>query len=55
MATFKSPEVIVNKSAEDFFNKIGDLNNLKDIMPSEIKDFKSNISQTIKDCTESTL
>jgi len=41
MATFKSPEVIVNKSAEDLFNKIGNLNNLKDIMPSEIKGFKS--------------
>ena len=41
MATFKSPEVIVNKSAKDFFNKIGDLNNLKDIMPSQIEDFKS--------------
>ena len=41
MATFKSPEVIVNKRAEDFFNKIGDLNNLKVIMPSQIEDFKS--------------
>ena len=41
MATFKSPEVIVNRRAEDFFNKIGDLNNLKDIMPSSIKDFES--------------
>ena len=28
MATFTSPEVIVNRSAEDFFIKIGDLNNL---------------------------
>tara|TARA_B100000945_G_scaffold316681_1_gene318060 strand:- start:1270 stop:1659 length:390 start_codon:yes stop_codon:yes gene_type:complete len=41
MATFKSPEVIVNRKAEDFFNKIGDLNNLKDIMPPQIEDFKS--------------
>mgnify|MGYP000344870737 CR=1 FL=1 len=41
MVTFTSPEVIVNKSAEDFFNKIGDLNNLKEIMPSSIKDFES--------------
>ena len=41
MATFKSPEVIVNKRAQDFFNKIGDLNNLKDIMPSQVEDFKS--------------
>jgi len=41
MTTFKSPEVIVNKSAEDFFNLIGDLNNLKSIMPSQIDGFKS--------------
>ena len=41
MATFKSPEVIINKSAEYFFNKIRDLNNLKEIMPSQIKDYKS--------------
>jgi len=41
MATFTSPEVIVNRSAEDFFIKIGDLNNLKEIMPSSIKDFRS--------------
>lgn len=41
MVTFKSPEVIVNKSAQDLFNQIGDLNNLKEIIPPEIKDFKS--------------
>jgi hypothetical protein len=44
MTTFKSPEVIVNRSAEDFFNKIGNLNNLKEIMPSSIKDFESTES-----------
>ena len=44
MATFKSPEVIVNKTAEDFFTKIGDLNNLKDIMPSTIQNFESTES-----------
>ena len=42
MATFKSPEVIINRTAENFFNKIGDLNNLKDIMPSSIKNFESS-------------
>ena len=42
MATFKSPVVIINRTAENFFNKIGDLNNLKDIMPSSIKDFESS-------------
>ena len=41
MVTFKSPEVIINRSAENFFFKIGNLNNLKDIMPSSIKDFES--------------
>ncbi len=41
MAIFKSPEVIVNKSAEDFFQIIGNLNNLKEIMPSEIENYES--------------
>ena len=41
MEIFTSPEVIVNKSAEDFFNKISDLNNLQEIMPSQIENFKS--------------
>ena len=44
MAIFKSPEIIVNKSAEELFKKIEDLNNLKDILPEEIKDFKSTKS-----------
>jgi len=41
MAIFTSPEVIVNRNAEDFFVKIGDLNNLKEMLPSSIKDFES--------------
>jgi len=44
MTTFKSPEIIVNRTAEDFFTKIGDLNNLKDIMPSTIQNFESTES-----------
>ena len=44
MATFKSPEVIVNRTSEDFFTKIGDLNNLKDIMPSTAQNFESTES-----------
>ena len=44
MATFKSPEVIVNRTAKYFFTKIGDLNNLKDIMPSTIQNFESTES-----------
>ena len=43
MATFKSPEVIVNRTAEDFFTKIGDLNNLKEIMPSQIEILKAQL------------
>jgi hypothetical protein len=41
MATFLSPEVLIKKSSEDLFNKISDLNNLREIMPSQIEDFKS--------------
>ncbi len=41
MATFKSPDVVINKNSETFFNKIGNLNNLKDVIPEEIKDFTS--------------
>ena len=41
MATFVSPEVLINKSSEDLFNKIANLNNLREIMPSQIKDFES--------------
>ena len=42
MAIFRSPEVLINKNAQDLFEKIEDLNNLKDIMPSQIEGFKSN-------------
>ena len=41
METFKSPEVIVNRSAKELFNTIGNLNNLKEIMPSQIEGFES--------------
>ena len=41
MTTFKSPIILVSRSAEYFFNKIENLNNLKNIMPSTIKDFES--------------
>ena len=42
MVTFKSPEVIINRTAESFFKKIEDLNNLKEIMPSEVDEFSSD-------------
>ena len=42
MVTFKSPEVIVNRTAESFFKKIEDLNNLKEIMPAEVDEFSSD-------------
>ena len=44
MATFKSPKVLVSKTAEEFYKKIGNLNNLKEIMPSQIECFESTAS-----------
>ena len=41
MQTFKSPAVTVNKSAKELFNQIGNLNNLKNILPPQIQNFKS--------------
>ena len=42
MATFSGPEVVVsNLSAEELYNKLSDLNNLKEIMPSSIESFES--------------
>ena len=41
MSNFKSPEVKVNLSAEMLYAKLSNLNNLKDILPSEITDFQS--------------
>ena len=41
MQKFKSPEVIVNKSAKELFHQIGNLNNLKNILPPQIQNFKS--------------
>tara|TARA_B100001540_G_C15540803_1_gene521294 strand:+ start:333 stop:722 length:390 start_codon:yes stop_codon:yes gene_type:complete len=41
MTTFKSPEVLINKSGENIFKKLSNLNNLKDILPKEIEGFKS--------------
>ena len=43
MTTFSGPEVLIeNLSAEELFNKLSDLNNLKEIMPSSINNFKSD-------------
>ena len=43
MSTFKGPEIVVeNLSAEQLYNKLSDLNNLKEIMPPEIEDFESD-------------
>ena len=41
MSNFTSPEVEVNLSAEQLYDKLCNLNNLKDILPSEITDFQS--------------
>ena len=43
MARFSSPEVIVNKNAEEVFTQFSDMNNLKDILPPEIEDFESTV------------
>ena len=43
MTTFIGPEVVVeNLNAEQLFNKLSDLNNLKEIMPSSIENFQSD-------------
>ena len=43
MSTFKGPEIVVeNLSSEQLYNKLSDLNNLKEIMPPEIEDFESD-------------
>jgi hypothetical protein len=41
MTNYKSPEVEVRLSAEQLYDKLSDLNNLQDILPSEITDFQS--------------
>ncbi len=43
MTTFSGPEVLIeNLSSEQLYNKLSDLNNLKEIMPSSIQDFKTD-------------
>ena len=39
---YKSPEETTNISAKEFFIRFSNLNNLKDFLPKEIKEFKSN-------------
>jgi len=42
MSTFNGPEVVIeNLTAEQLFNKLSNLNNLKEIMPSSIDNFES--------------
>ena len=41
MSNFKSPEVDVNLSTKMLYTKLRNLNNLKDLSPSEITDFQS--------------
>ena len=43
MSTFKGPEIVVeNLSSKQLYNKLSDLNNLKEIMPPEIENFESD-------------
>lgn len=39
---FKSPEATTSISAKEFFIRFSNLNNLKDFLPKEIKEFQSN-------------
>ena len=39
---FKSPEATTHISAKEFFIRFSNLNNLKDFLPKEIKEFQSN-------------
>lgn len=39
---YKSPEATTSISAKKFFIRFSNLNNLKDFLPKEIKEFKSN-------------
>ena len=42
MSTFSGPEVVVeNLTAEQLFNKLSNLSNLKEIMPSTIDSFEA--------------
>ena len=46
MTTFSGPEVLIeNLSSEQLYNKLSDLNNLKEIMPSSIQDFKADTNK----------
>ncbi len=43
MSIFKGPEVVIeNLNAEQLYNKLSDLNNLKEIIPPEIENFESD-------------
>ena len=44
MTTFKSPKVKVKRSAKYLFDKFSNLNNLKEILPDSINEFKSTES-----------
>lgn len=43
MSIFKGPEIVVeNLNAEQLYNNLSNLNNLKKIMPPQIEDFESD-------------
>ena len=41
MTNFKSPEVEVNISAKALYNKLSNVNNLRNILPPQVSEFKS--------------
>ena len=47
MTTFKGPEIIVeNLSAEELFNKLSNLENLKEIIPKDVDEFEIENEKT---------
>ena len=41
MAKFESPKVMINKSAKELYSILGNLNNLKNIIPPNMQQFES--------------
>jgi len=41
MTNFKSPEVEINVSAEVLYNKLSNVNNLRNILPPQVSEFES--------------
>ena len=40
MTTFNSPEITINRKAQDFYNLVSNLKNMKSLLPEEVQDFE---------------